>query len=357
MQAPSPHRNLTTLQSLRGFAALAVCIAHLQGVEAKLGGSLILGKWAEIGFAGVDLFFVISGFVMAWVTRADQGHIAAIPRFYLHRFARIYPLWWIVLTAVVAVWLVRPDWVYSSQQLQPDLLRSYLLLPDKALPLHAVGWTLIHEVWFYLVFGVCLIAPKKGLAFLLLFWATGVILAALLWPKPGDPFLALIRHPLTLEFLIGATVGLCATKGFFPRPAILLQAGIVLTCISLASILSAPTATFEAEWPRVLLFGVPFGLIIWGWVGDEAKGRRAARWSSRLGDWSYGLYLIHVPVFVAVTRLAAPLSGPGLFDNVIILSLALGIAIFAAFVLHILVERPIAKFVKTLSHRVSAPKV
>jgi exopolysaccharide production protein ExoZ len=125
MQAPSPHRNLTTLQSLRGFAALAVCIAHLQGVEAKLGGSLILGKWAEIGFAGVDLFFVISGFVMAWVTRADQGHIAAIPRFYLHRFARIYPLWWCLLPSLQSGWSDPIGFTQASSYNQTCCVHTY----------------------------------------------------------------------------------------------------------------------------------------------------------------------------------------------------------------------------------------
>jgi exopolysaccharide production protein ExoZ len=323
----------------------------LHAVEAKLGGSLLLGAWSGIGFAGVDLFFVISGFVMVWVTRADQGQIAAIPRFYVHRFARIYPLWWIVLSAIVAVWLIRPDWVYSSQQSQPDLLRSYFLLPDKALPLHAVGWTLIHEVWFYLVFGACLIAPKKALPFLLLFWATVVSAAALILPSPADPLIALIRHPLTLEFLIGAFVGLLTTSGVFFSPQVIFRAGLILAVFSFASILDAPTPAFESETKRVFLFGVPFGLIVWGWVGCDVQGYRAPKWSSRLGDWSYGLYLIHVPVFVAIVRLAAPFSHPGPFDNLIILSVALGVAIFAAYVMHILIERPLAKFVKDLFPR------
>jgi exopolysaccharide production protein ExoZ len=341
----SPARqNLTSIQSLRGFAALAVCLAHLHSVEAKFGGAPLLGNWAILGFAGVDLFFVISGFVMVWVTRGDQGKASALPGFWLARFLRIYPLWWLVLSAVVAVWMIRPAWVYASHLTDPDILRSYLLFPAKELPLHAVGWTLIHEVWFYLVFGLLLLAPARLLPVLLALWAVIVTSASLAFPSPSDPVLRLIRHPLTLEFVMGAAVGLAASKRWFPSPRVMLQAGCLILLLCLLSIRTAPQAAFEVEWSRVGLFGVPAALIIWGWVGLEQAGDSTApRWAQALGNWSYGLYLVHVLVFVAAGRLAAPFSREGPLDNLVLLAIALGGAIFAAYVMHILFERPMQK--------------
>ena len=338
----------TALQALRGYAVLAVCLAHLQGSEGKLPGAPILGTWAHIGFAGVDLFFVISGFVMVWVTRNIQGNAASIPPFFVGRFLRIYPLWWLVLSAMVVVWMVRPEWVYARHHAQPNIVLSYLLLPAQGLPLHAVGWTLKHEVWFYFIFGLMLSAPKKALPFLLLGWGTIVAAAAIVLPAPNNPWIALVRHPLTLEFILGAFVGLLATKKYFPLSQVLLRLGLFWLLLSCASIISNPTPTFETEWLRVFLFGCPFALILWGWVGSESQGANAPAWACSVGDWSYGLYLIHVPVFVAIARLFAPVSGPGPIDNLAILTLSFATAIGIAYVLHITIERPIARLSKQI---------
>jgi exopolysaccharide production protein ExoZ len=352
LSLPSDQPNLTSIQALRGFAALAVCVAHLHAVETKFGGAPLLGNWAIAGFAGVDLFFVISGFVMVWVTRADQGKPAALPAFWFARFLRIYPLWWLVLSAVVAVWMVKPAWVYSSHLTDPDVLRSYLLFPAKELPLHAVGWTLIHEVWFYVVFGLLLLAPARLFPVLLVLWAAIVTLTALIWPTPDSPILALVRHPLTLEFILGAAIGLLATRGVFPVPRVMLQLGCFVLLLAVLSIRTSPQAAFGSEWTRIALFGVPAAMIIWGWVGlERTNATTAPRWCQALGNWSYGLYLIHVLVFVALGRLAAPLSREGALDNMALLVVALSTAIFAAYMIHIMFERPIQKLASSVIRR------
>jgi exopolysaccharide production protein ExoZ len=321
-------------------------------VETKFGGTPLLGNWTISGFAGVDLFFVISGFVMVWVTRTDQGHARALPGFWLTRFLRIYPLWWLVLSTIVAVWMIKPGWVYASHLTDPDILRSYLLFPAQELPLHAVGWTLIHEVWFYLVFGLLLLAPARLFPVLLALWAAVVTSSALALPAPSEPILALIRHPLTLEFIVGAAIGLCASKGIFPAPRLMLQFGCFVLLLSVISIRENPSAAFAAEWPRVWQFGLPAALILWGWVGlEQQSGSNSPRWSQALGNWSYALYLIHVPVFVAVGRLAAPLSREGPSDNLLLIVVALASAIGAAFVLHVMFERPVRKLASVLVRR------
>lgn len=355
MSLPPNQPNLTSIQSLRGIAALAVSVAHLRAVENKFGGTPLLGDWAISGFAGVDLFFVISGFVMVWVTRARQGKARAVPGFWFARFMRVYPLWWLVLSAIVAVWMIKPAWVYASHLTDPDILRSYLLFPAKELPLHAVGWTLIHEVWFYVVFGLLLLGPIRWFPAILVLWAAIVGAAAIALPTPEDPIIALIRHPLTLEFILGAGVGLLASKRRFVAPRLVLPFGCLLLLLSFLSIRENPAIAFEGEWTRVWQFGVPAALILWSWVGLELKnGSASPRWSQALGNWSYGLYLIHVPVFVAVGRLAAPLSREGPLDNVVLLVVALGGAITAAFVLHVLFERPLTKFVTHFASRSNA---
>jgi peptidoglycan/LPS O-acetylase OafA/YrhL len=322
-----------------------VAIAHLHSVESRFGGTPLLGNWALAGFGGVDLFFVISGFVMVWVTRADQGKAASLPSFWFARLARIYPLWWLVLSALVAVWMVKPDWVYASHESSPELWKSYLLVPDKELPLHAVGWTLIHELWFYLVFGFMLLLPARWFPAALAIWAIVTVAAASVLPTPENSFVALIRHPLTLEFILGAVVGLVAQRRIFPSPRLLVQVGAFWMLISALALRENAPAMFGQEWPRLFYFGIPATLLVWGCVGLEQAGYESARWSKSLGDWSYALYLIHVPVFAALGRLAAPFSSPGPLDNMILLVAALAAAIIAAWILHIGFDRPIQRLV------------
>lgn len=342
-KAPAPE-TLGSIQLLRGLAALAVAVAHLHAVENRLAGEQLLGAWALAGFGGVDLFFVISGFVMVWTTRDRQGQATAVPGFAFARAARIYPLWWLVCGALVAVWLVRPEWVYASHHTQaPDILRSLLLLPAPTLPLHAVGWTLIHELWFYLVFAALLLAPTRWFPGLLGLWALVVAGAALAFPAPQSPLLALVRHPLTLEFILGAGVGLLASRGVWPAPRLLVQAGLIWMLLAAISARSDAASLFAGEWWRVVAFGVPSALLVWGLAGLEQAGWRAPRFGVRLGDWSYALYLIHVPVFAALGRLAAPVSSESIADSLILLPVALAAAIAAAALLHVGFERPVQK--------------
>jgi peptidoglycan/LPS O-acetylase OafA/YrhL len=335
--------SLSTIQTLRGVAALMVAIAHLHSVENRFGGTPLLGNWALAGFGGVDLFFVISGFVMVWVTRAGQGNPSALPGFWFARLARIYPLWWLVLSALVAVWMVRPDWVYASHDSSPELWKSYLLVPDQELPLHAVGWTLIHELWFYLVFGVMLLLPVRWFPAALAIWAILTAAAASILPSPENPFVALIRHPLTLEFILGAAIGLLCQRQIFPAPRLMVQFGAFWMLLSALALRENAPAMFGQEWPRLFYFGIPAALLVWGCVGLEQDGYQSPQWSKSLGDWSYALYLIHVPVFAALGRLAAPFSRPGPLDNLILLTVALAAAIVAAWILHVGFDKPIQK--------------
>jgi exopolysaccharide production protein ExoZ len=349
---------LGSVQMLRGLAALAVALAHLHAVEKFLGDAKLVGNWALAGFGGVDLFFVISGFVMVWTTAGAQGRADVIPAFLWARISRIYPLWWLVCGTLVAVWLVRPGWVFASHHADapPDLLTSMLLLPDTTEPLHAVGWTLIHELWFYAVFAVLLLVPARLLPVMLGGWALVVAVAALVMPAPGDPWLKLVRHPLTLEFILGAGVGLAAVRGVFPAPRVLAgAAGLWLVLAALSARADAPVL-FAQEWWRVLVFGVPSAALVWGLVGMERAGWRAPVPLVRLGDWSYALYLIHVPVFAALGRLAAPVATPGLGDSLVAVPVALAVAVGAAAVLHHLFERPVLRLAAQMRPLLAGPQ-
>lgn len=322
-----------------------VATAHLYGVDQRFFGGDVLPAAVQFGFAGVDLFFVLSGFVMVHLARHGAGQPAIIPAFLFARAARIYPLWWIMLGAVTAVWLIRPDMVFASVAGNPNLLADFALFPHDRLPLLAVGWTLIHEVYFYLTFAILLLVPLRFLPLGLLVWmmaaaAGSVWFAALgLTPPAG---VALLTHPLTQEFGLGAAVALLAARGERPSPALLLLAGLVWMIAGSALNLNAPAALFEDSWQRVAVYGPGWALIVWGMVGLETDHDRVP-WRAMIGigNASYALYLVHVPIFAAGSRLIARYCGPTPWDNVAAWGGLLLAAVIAALIVHHVVERPL----------------
>ncbi len=135
---------IKNVQVLRALAANAVLLSHLFIVEQKYGhGFVALPAGVDLGRRGVDLFFVISGFIMAMIAQqSTQWH-----GFLLDRITRIVPPYWFYTTLVLIVALIAPGIVNSSYQHPPSAWLSYLLIPQDVPPLLAVGWTLIHEMY------------------------------------------------------------------------------------------------------------------------------------------------------------------------------------------------------------------
>jgi exopolysaccharide production protein ExoZ len=332
---------LNSLQALRGIAALLVAASHLYGVDQRYFGGPVLPPIIQFGFAGVDLFFVLSGFVMVLLTQFGAGHRLIVPAFLFSRVTRVYPLWWLVLGVVSVVWLVRPALFVSTPNLQAD----FFLLPHEGLPFLAVGWTLIHEIYFYIAFGFLLLLPNRHFALGLLGWMLLIVVSNAFsdaFNTSPPPILKLVIHPLTLEFGFGVAVGLLATKGYRPKPFVLLLTGIIWLAIAGLFSLDQGTILFDRNWVRTLVFGPAWALVLWGIVALEAdEGIVTPLYLVGLGNASYALYLVHVPIFGALSRMFSPSFGASPWDNVLAWLMLLLIAIFTAAIIHLYIERPI----------------
>ena len=199
-----------SLQVLRGVGAMLVVIQHLAMVESRyLAGPAVMPAAAGFAGCGVDLFFVISGFVIVTSVRRDFDHPRAVVPFVVRRFVRIYPIYWFYTTIALIVANLFPRWIHDAYQ-WPDILASYALWPSDKVPLLSVGWTLIYEVWFYGVIALAiLLVPLAGLARFLLLWAVLIVLGATVFARDAiPPFVTVATHPLGLEFIAGALVAL-----------------------------------------------------------------------------------------------------------------------------------------------------
>jgi exopolysaccharide production protein ExoZ len=348
---------LRTIQLARGIAANLVVFSHLFLVETKYTAAGVLPAFTLYGIAGVDLFFVLSGFIMVAVAGRDIGPI----EFLWRRATRIYPTYWLVSLAVLAVAIVAPTIVNSSIQVPISLWRSFLLIPDHTLPLLAIGWTLVHEMYFYLVFAIILALRIPILAGLI-GWGVIVLVIVATFPDQtaNSPVLRLATSPLTAEFMMGAAVGLLWRKRHMPGTIAaggIGLAGLVLSIGYVAPALSLATSPHLDAW-RVGIFGFPSALLIYALAGIEQlyQKQRPPALLVALGDWSYATYLTHVLVISAIGRaliLVAPAGG--ISASLVLILAGLVAANTAGAGVHVLFERPTLSWLRQFGSRSVEP--
>lgn len=334
---------------------IGVLLAHLVNIEAKQGGQTLLSPVHYLGMAGVDLFFVVSGYVMVHVTWDTPRGQTAVLQFLAARFTRIFPLYWLVTLALLPVWLYRPDLVFGSLGGQPNLVTSLLLWPDQRPPLLAVGWTLVHEVLFYLVFAVSLLLTRRALAFFLLGWAGFVVAGNLAGLSGIGPVAGVLLSPLSLEFIAGAAAAWLVRRGYVRGGW--LAIGMGAAGLALAFVFAVPYGDdfFSDHWRRVSWFCLPTALLIYGAVVLEFGGAQFPRWAVVIGDSSYSLYLTHLLTLTVLSMLWRPFSGPGLIDNLVALPLLVAGAIGVGLASWLAVERPLLRWRPSFRKQMAVP--
>jgi len=251
--------------------------------------------------AGVDLFFVISGFVMVHSTRNRQH----APRtFLIQRFTRIVPFYWAMTFLMIAAL-----WIFVGRPSTPEqIVKSLLFIPylDTATgyvqPILGVGWTLNLEIIFYGLF-----ALTMALGTLWQMVAIGVVFAiaviARIAVEPAaDTVLFFYTTPILFEFLAGMVVGhLTGHLARCPLP-------LAVSMIAFA-IVSALVMRFSLDLPRSVSQGIPAILLVAACIRLETAFRAyTPRMLARLGDASYSLYLTHTIVLLVATPAIANLD-------------------------------------------------
>jgi exopolysaccharide production protein ExoZ len=299
---------LRNIQALRGAAAILVMVMHafsaakgLYAFRAEQDPFIDVAHqifWS-IGPAGVDIFFVISGFIVLTVAMKSAGDgcnfsIGSAGLFYFRRLTRIYPLYWIVLVATVtSTSLVLPDrWEAIAERPSVILLmaRSYDEVPS--------AWTLTFELYFYSIVALGLLVASQRLLFFVTGWAVLQIaligIAAASGWQSGINSTSIFVNPLILEFLFGCTIAVAIQWGVsrFAMPALMF--GIVMLFIG------GSLGWQRGEvlpWERVAVFGVAGALLVYGLVANERNHKLVLRGLGWAGDASYSIYLWHIPLF------------------------------------------------------------
>lgn len=349
-------RKFQNIQALRGVAVLSVVLFHLVAFEQKYGGKeTILPVIFKFGLFGVDLFFVISGFVMVTITRGKYQDIKQALLFLYHRTSRIYPAYWIYSIFVLCVFLIKPSLVNSSQGNQVDLLSSFLLLPSKTLPLIMVGWTLIHEMYFYLIFFlVMLIIKERHMPFAILSWGTGIIFMNVCL-NLTSPFSRLVSHPLTIEFICGCFLAILFFREnnnriLATRLLVILTSMVLIASVYGYSRYHQLTGQIDPEgWWRILIFGVPAILLVLSFVNAEKNGNILHSSIVKIGDASYSIYLSHILTLSVAGRLWRMSSSNSAYGNIIMIPLFLVLTIIVGIVSYHVIEMPLLRFSRRIA--------
>jgi exopolysaccharide production protein ExoZ len=338
---------LVLLQVLRALAALSVAMLHAQhdaAAVAARGGRGFAPLDAFPWAAGVDVFFVISGFIMVHASGRLFGTPEGRRVFLARRVARIVPIYWAVTTAYLAVAFLAPALLNAAFVDWDLVLASYLFIPvtrpdGLVQPLVGLGWTLNYEMFFYALFAFAVAWPRRIAVLGLGAGVVGlVLLGRLLHPLP-QPF-GFWTAPVMLEFVYGMALALLHGRGLrLPGPTrtLLAAAAVLLLVVGEASYREEALA-----W-RHLLYGVPAALLVAAvaFGRERATEGRLARLGAAVGDASYALYLVH-PFVIRAGREAvlrsglAPAIGPWAF-----VALALAGAVVASLLVYRFFERPL----------------
>jgi peptidoglycan/LPS O-acetylase OafA/YrhL len=295
---------LFNIQVLRAIAALLVVHAHAAGPTG-------LGlRWVG-GADGVDLFFVISGFIIAYVAALDPS------QFMTRRLIRIVPIYWTSTLALYLLVVAMPRLFHTTSSDPVLLVRSLAFLPTASglhtgdgipHPTLSGGWTLNYEMYFYAVFAVALAGSRPRATRLAVALLLAVLATIQFTPLRDHPVAYFYGHPIILEFAYGIAafhvvrwVEIRRRMVAGPRgEPVALVAGAVLGLVALA---------FNHELfgfaPRWLASGIPaFGVVVCAVMLERVHGLRITnRWVILAGDASYVMYLIHAYMVFGVLRL------------------------------------------------------
>lgn len=351
LKSSTAQRHFVYVQYLRAIAALLVVYFHTKIYDPQF----IWRFDRSFGYGGVDIFFAVSGFIMTlnnYERRQSPG------RFMISRMLRIYPPYWVATTISVVLFFLAPFAFIKDEIDLPYIVYSYALLPlnnpaatSGGVPFLKIAWTLVFEMYFYVIFACSLAFPRAiarlslQAAFILAMIAYGA------FQHPSGAPMSFFTSPMALEFLLGCVVGMLVGANACDWSRSIFVVGLVaFTFLFLIGGGHGDGAL------RVIHLGVPaMGCLLCTALLELHHG---AEWKSStmllIGDASYSIYLFHPFVLTAVRLASKTLnigttSSAGGAIGVSVCVLACGLVGVLA---HVWIEKPLL----ILSRRAIMPR-
>lgn len=317
---------LQSLQVLRGLAALSVVYFHI-------------GKGATFGAFGVDLFFVLSGFVIAMASEKNVGAI----QFAINRITRVVPLYWFMTTFLMMVVILRPELFNSTTANIPNYLKSIFFIPyfrenGQLQPMLGVGWTLNYEIIFYAMATISLaINPTRFYSYTCILVTSMFGIGYLL--SDGTPYADFLQSSLIFEFLLGMAIFKLKDVAWLHKmPMLLIAIGIA----SLYAIMAL--CEINAIGSRFFTFGIPSSLIVLLALRLEPLFLQfnsiLARALIHIGNASYATYLSHTFIIEAIKRFLPRLTNGLTIESPIGVATAISFSFVVGGLTYVLFDKP-----------------
>jgi exopolysaccharide production protein ExoZ len=313
------------LQILRAFAAIGVVIYHTDY-------RFVAGVHTD--FLGVATFFVISGFIMCFITRNEADS------FFVNRIVRIVPLYWLCTFACLAA-------LYRQELLDPSfwgdhaalIIRSLFFLPSEEQPLVAVGWTLNFEIYFYVVFATALWFSRRFAPLIV----SAIILAVFAVDRivPGMFVTHYYSHMYIHFFLCGIALFYVwrLTSGRLPKlPAAIICASVLIFSYAIQIDMPSP-----GNWTFTLPVMIVGSMLLMAGAGVDLNWRPL----TLLGDASYALYLTHMLLMGAIHRVAPNVLELGKSEAVWFVGLLL-LYVAVGLIAYLAIEKPMLRSIRSL---------
>ena len=335
-----------SLQIGRGLAATAVAAFHLSialGDRAFGGaGAPVFAEIVGRGYLGVDFFFVLSGFIILQAHHRDIGQPHRVGRYVTRRFIRIYPIYWIYLTAcIVGMALVGSAHLRLSSPMDWLTPFSLVRFTPVELPL-AQAWTLFHEIVFYAVFTVLLFSRRIGFAVLGL-WVIAIALSFQYPTSDKAWFTSVALSAYNLNFIVGMLAFAIVGRLSKAVSWVAVILGLALFGFSYRADVGGTAGDFVR-----LAYAISFGAILSGCAAlERLRALRLPLWLGIVGDASYSIYLLHEHVEnyslralmkIGVAPAAAPLS---------VYLAVLAITVGGGCAAYVMLERPLLRRLRT----------
>ncbi len=320
-------RRIDIIQLVRGIAALLVCFFHMKALlntSAVRYGTLLFGS----GSIGVQLFFIISGFIMVYTTRKSDGSPLFVKNFLIKRLIRVVPLYYIMVILWMIVYERGLGFFITEGR---TLIRTFCFVPlfnsplgpAYGMPPLKVGWTLNYEVLFYLIFGLCLFLKRNR--WKMLFGIFTILIVVIPLATKGYvnfipsanynfklTYFQVLTNPILIFFIVGVLLGLIYNSSFVIKSKII-QIALVVISLTYFFLLYFKVSPFLNGF-FISMFSSTF-LVFSLLLLNKGIGIRVPLFLTYLGDMSYSLYLIHPIVIIGLPSFLVYLKLGGVFSG------------------------------------------
>ena len=320
------NQNFGSIQILRAVAALFIFIYHVCDRLAYEYGYFDHNVFV-IGPIGVDIFFVVSGFIICHATERSQ----AIGPYFVKRITRVLPLYYVLTTGILLIAFIAPQLLGSTDANLLDYVRSLAFIPyERAVgdvkPLLFLGWTLNYEMFFYVLFAVALAWGRRRVLVISLMISGLYALGRII--KTDSVIFNFYTDPFIIDFVYGCII-YAAYQHFGDRFKVLGRYW------PLAAALVIGQNFVHVPLPREISAGVPAALLLATLLTVQLPRWKPVQFLEDLGDASYSFYLIHPYVMQLVLKVVIGVLGVSLFS----VSLAFSIVTVATVVAALLMFR------------------